>query len=130
MVGNPFKEKIVGLIVCSGNMGQTTLLARLYADGGNPMTGRPYPVADVAGISRAITYGALVVFHYCVRYTLGRLGPRLISSAVSTMLRASSIGNRRFLRAEHCGYGTRDLRQPRKWFCCSRFHSHDLCILH
>jgi len=29
-------------------------------DGGNPMTGRPYPVPDVAGISRAITYGALV----------------------------------------------------------------------
>jgi CubicO group peptidase (beta-lactamase class C family) len=29
-------------------------------DGGNPMTGRPYPVADVAGISRSITCGALV----------------------------------------------------------------------
>lgn len=29
-------------------------------DGGNPMTGRPYPVPDVAGISRAITYGALL----------------------------------------------------------------------
>jgi CubicO group peptidase (beta-lactamase class C family) len=29
-------------------------------DGGNPMTGRPYPVADIAGISRAIIYGALV----------------------------------------------------------------------
>jgi CubicO group peptidase (beta-lactamase class C family) len=29
-------------------------------DGGNPMTGRPYPVADVRGISRSITYGALV----------------------------------------------------------------------
>jgi len=41
-VGNPFNEKIVGLIVRSGNMGGTTVLARLYADGGNPMTGRPY----------------------------------------------------------------------------------------
>lgn len=29
-------------------------------DGGNPMTGRPYPVPDVRGISRSITYGALV----------------------------------------------------------------------
>jgi CubicO group peptidase (beta-lactamase class C family) len=29
-------------------------------DGGNPMTGRPYPVPNVCGISRAITYGALV----------------------------------------------------------------------
>jgi CubicO group peptidase (beta-lactamase class C family) len=29
-------------------------------DGGNPMTGRPYPAPDVAGISRAIIYGALV----------------------------------------------------------------------
>src|ERR1700744_2584256 len=29
-------------------------------DGGNPMTGRPYPVPDVAGITRAISYGALV----------------------------------------------------------------------
>src|ERR1700761_1550429 len=29
-------------------------------DGGNPMTGRPYPVPDVAGISRSIIYGALV----------------------------------------------------------------------
>jgi CubicO group peptidase (beta-lactamase class C family) len=29
-------------------------------DGGNAMTGRPYPVADVRGISRSITYGALV----------------------------------------------------------------------
>ena len=29
-------------------------------DGGNPMTGRPYPVADVRAISRSITYGALV----------------------------------------------------------------------
>jgi len=28
-------------------------------DGGNPMTGRPYPVPDVRGISRSITYGAL-----------------------------------------------------------------------
>lgn len=27
---------------------------------GNPMTGRPYPVPDVRGISRSITYGALV----------------------------------------------------------------------
>ena len=81
MVGNPFKEKIVGLIVRSGNIGRTTVLARLYADGGNPMTGRPYPVPDVAGISRAITYGALVMSQYRVRYTLGRLGPRLIAEA-------------------------------------------------
>jgi CubicO group peptidase (beta-lactamase class C family) len=29
-------------------------------DGGNPMTGRPYPVPNVCGISRAITYGAIV----------------------------------------------------------------------
>jgi CubicO group peptidase (beta-lactamase class C family) len=29
-------------------------------DGGTPMTGRPYPVPDVRGISRSITYGALV----------------------------------------------------------------------
>jgi CubicO group peptidase (beta-lactamase class C family) len=29
-------------------------------DGGNPMTGRPYPVPDVRGIARSITYGALV----------------------------------------------------------------------
>jgi CubicO group peptidase (beta-lactamase class C family) len=29
-------------------------------DGGNPMTGRPYPVPDVRAISRSITYGALV----------------------------------------------------------------------
>jgi CubicO group peptidase (beta-lactamase class C family) len=29
-------------------------------DGGNPMTGRPYPVPNVCGITRAITYGALV----------------------------------------------------------------------
>ena len=29
-------------------------------DGGNPMTGRPYPVPDVAGISRSIVYSALV----------------------------------------------------------------------
>jgi len=29
-------------------------------DGGNPMTGRPYPVPNVAGISRSIIYGALV----------------------------------------------------------------------
>jgi CubicO group peptidase (beta-lactamase class C family) len=27
---------------------------------GNPVTGRPYPVADIRGISRSITYGALV----------------------------------------------------------------------
>ena len=33
----------------------------------------------------------------------------LAQIAVSTMLRASSIGNRRFLHAEHCRYGTRDL---------------------
>ena len=33
----------------------------------------------------------------------------LAQIAVSTVLRASSIGNRRFLRAEHCRYGTRDL---------------------
>jgi hypothetical protein len=80
-VGNPFHEKIVGLIVRSGNMGGTTVLARLYADGGNPMSGCPYPVSDVAGISRAITYGALVMSHYRVRCTLGRLGPRLIAEA-------------------------------------------------
>jgi CubicO group peptidase (beta-lactamase class C family) len=29
-------------------------------DGGNPMTGRPYPVADIAGIARSVIYGALV----------------------------------------------------------------------
>ena len=29
-------------------------------DGGNPMTGRPYPVADIRVISRSITYGALI----------------------------------------------------------------------
>lgn len=29
-------------------------------DGGNPMTGRPYPVPDVRGIARSIIYGALV----------------------------------------------------------------------
>ena len=29
-------------------------------DAGNPMTGRPYPVTDIRGISRSITYGALV----------------------------------------------------------------------
>jgi CubicO group peptidase (beta-lactamase class C family) len=29
-------------------------------DGGNPMTGRPYPVPDVCGISRSIIYGSLV----------------------------------------------------------------------
>jgi CubicO group peptidase (beta-lactamase class C family) len=27
---------------------------------GNPVTGRPYPVADIRGISRSVTYGALV----------------------------------------------------------------------
>jgi hypothetical protein len=78
-VGNPFDEKIFGLIVRSGNMGGTTVLARLYANGGNPMTGRPYPVPDVAGISRAITNEAPVMSQYRVRYTLGRLGPRLIA---------------------------------------------------
>ena len=29
-------------------------------DAGNPMTGRPYPAADIRGISRSVTYGALV----------------------------------------------------------------------
>jgi CubicO group peptidase (beta-lactamase class C family) len=29
-------------------------------DAGNPMTGRPYPVPDIRGISRSITYGALL----------------------------------------------------------------------
>lgn len=29
-------------------------------DGGNPMTGRPYPVPDIRGISRSIVYGALI----------------------------------------------------------------------
>jgi hypothetical protein len=29
-------------------------------DGGNPMTGRPYPVPDIRAISRSITYGGLV----------------------------------------------------------------------
>jgi CubicO group peptidase (beta-lactamase class C family) len=29
-------------------------------DGGNPPTGRPYPVPDIRGISRSIVYGALV----------------------------------------------------------------------
>jgi hypothetical protein len=33
----------------------------------------------------------------------------LAQIAVSTLLRASSIGNRKFLHAEHCRYGTRDL---------------------
>ena len=33
----------------------------------------------------------------------------LAQIAVSTMLRAGSIGNRKFLHAEHCRYGTRDL---------------------
>jgi CubicO group peptidase (beta-lactamase class C family) len=28
-------------------------------DGGNPMTGRPYPVPDIRGMSRSITYGSL-----------------------------------------------------------------------
>ena len=27
---------------------------------GNAMAGRPYPVADVRGIARSVTYGALV----------------------------------------------------------------------
>jgi CubicO group peptidase (beta-lactamase class C family) len=30
------------------------------ADAGNAMTGRPYPVPDIRGITRSITYGALV----------------------------------------------------------------------
>ena len=29
-------------------------------DAGNPTTGRPYPVPDIRGISRSITYGALI----------------------------------------------------------------------
>lgn len=29
-------------------------------DGGNPMTGRPYPVPDIRGICRSIVYGALI----------------------------------------------------------------------
>ena len=29
-------------------------------DAGNPMTGRPYPVTDIRGLSRSITYGALL----------------------------------------------------------------------
>jgi CubicO group peptidase (beta-lactamase class C family) len=29
-------------------------------DAGNPMTGRPYPVTDIRGLSRSITYGALI----------------------------------------------------------------------
>ncbi|MGB7264588.1 MAG: hypothetical protein WBC92_03690, partial [Terracidiphilus sp.] len=33
----------------------------------------------------------------------------LAQIAVSTLLRASSTGNRKFLHAEHCRYGTRDL---------------------
>jgi CubicO group peptidase (beta-lactamase class C family) len=30
------------------------------ADAGNAMTGRPYPVTDIRGVSRSITYGALI----------------------------------------------------------------------
>jgi len=33
----------------------------------------------------------------------------LAQIAVSTMLRTTGIGKRKFLHAEHCGYGTRDL---------------------
>ena len=33
----------------------------------------------------------------------------LAQIAVSTMLRISTVSNRRFLHAEHCRYGTRDL---------------------
>ena len=73
--GNSFSEKVVGLMARSGNMGRTTVLARLYVAGGNSMTGRTYPVP------RAITYGALVMSQYRVRYTLGRLGPRQIAEA-------------------------------------------------
>jgi CubicO group peptidase (beta-lactamase class C family) len=29
-------------------------------DAGNPMTGRPYPVTDIRGVTRSITYGSLV----------------------------------------------------------------------
>jgi CubicO group peptidase (beta-lactamase class C family) len=29
-------------------------------DAGNPMTGRPYPVPDIRGISRSVVYGALI----------------------------------------------------------------------
>jgi CubicO group peptidase (beta-lactamase class C family) len=29
-------------------------------DAGNAMTGRPYPVPDIRGISRSITYGSLI----------------------------------------------------------------------
>jgi CubicO group peptidase (beta-lactamase class C family) len=39
-------------IVCVGMLQQQ--------DGGNPMTGRPYPVPNVCGICRAIIYGALL----------------------------------------------------------------------
>ncbi len=28
-------------------------------DAGNAMTGRPYPVPDIRGVSRSITYGSL-----------------------------------------------------------------------
>ena len=34
------------------------MVQQVYA--GNPVTGRPYPVPDIRGISRSITYGALV----------------------------------------------------------------------
>ena len=41
----------------------------------------------------------------------------LAQIAVSTLLRNSSSGNRKFLHAEHCRYGTRDLHQlTRFWF--------------
>lgn len=42
----------VSEIVCVGMLQQQ--------DGGNPMTGRPYPVPNVCGICRSIIYGALL----------------------------------------------------------------------
>ena len=47
----------------------------------------------------------------------------LLQIAVSTLLRTDSIGNREFLPAEHCRYGTRDLastgilQRPHKVLC-------------
>jgi hypothetical protein len=38
----------------------------------------------------------------------------LAQIAVSTLLRNSSSGNRKFLHAEHCRYGTRDLSHFQK----------------
>jgi hypothetical protein len=44
----------------------------------------------------------------------------LAQIAVSTLLRNSSSGNRKFLHAEHCRYGTRDLALIGGWI--SSYH--------